>query len=197
MHNLPNRVVEERILINYNILILINTKGVFVMKVLTIIYFAGIASCGIQGAEKYTQYMQRNNIALLLCAFLSSFAGGLIRNAIILQVYPVALTIDCLPDIIMALFAAVLYVNSKENKLIKWFSTCADSAGLAQFISIGVNKAYIITDEKLTQFICGVITALGGSIISSLFCGDSLTKILSKNLFYRLITVIGTILWNR
>lgn len=165
------------------------------MLILTAIYYAGIASCGIQGAEKLTHHLQRNSIARMICAFLSGFAGGLIRDVIILHVYPAAFTVGCLPDIITALFAAKLYVKAKEKKYIQWFSILADSAGLAQFISIGVNKAAIISDDISIQLICGIITALGGGIISSLFCGDSLSKILSKNLPYRLLTVIGTIIY--
>lgn len=165
------------------------------MTILTAIYYAGIASCGIQGAEKSTHHMQKNTIIIMLCAFLSGFAGGLIRDIIVLHVYPAALTIECLPDILTALFAALLCIKVKEKKYIKWFSVPADSAGLAQFISIGVNKASIIFDDKFIQFTCGVTTALGGGIISSLFFGESLKEILSKSIPYRLLTVIGTIIY--
>lgn len=162
------------------------------------VYYAGISSCGIQGAEKaasYTPFTQN----ILICAFLTGFGGGLIRDLILLHRYPVAFTLECLPDITVALVSAMIYTYWNKNHLslksIKWFSIFADAAGLARYIAIGVNAAQSLESNNIMAILCGISTALGGGILSSLFCGIPLKTILKASPFYRLITILNTVMY--
>lgn len=161
---------------------------------LTIIYFAGIASCGIQGAEKGMR-MRVNWIKHLMSAFLSAFAGGIIRDVILLNTHPTALTTTCLPDITIALVSALIYMRISPKKYIQILSFWADAIGLSQFIAIGIDKANSNEATAFITFLCGITTALGGGIISSFFSGEPINKIMSSNISYRLSAITGTIFY--
>lgn len=162
--------------------------------ILNVIYFAGIASCGIQGAEKAMR-IKFGMVRRFICAFLSAFAGGLIRDIIILHVYPAALTATCIPDIITALIAAFIYMHKPKSKYIQWFSILADAIGLSQFISIGIAKATVNGANTIVAFLCAITTALVGGIISSLFSRESIKTVIFSNIAYRLCTIAGTIIY--
>lgn len=162
---------------------------------LMLIYYSGIASCGIQGAEK-AQKSNKNIVLSLITAFLSAFGGGIIRDIVILKVKPAVLSLSTLPDISIALIFAIIYLKTSKSKKahnsINLFAVFTDILGLAQFISIGVDRALIFNSDINIAFICGITTALGGGIISSLFCGKGIQKILMSNFKYNLNTIIGT-----
>ena len=163
--------------------------------VLKIIYYIGIAACGIQGAEK-SKKIYFNVLYILTCALLTAFSGGFTRDTAVLYTYPVVFTLECLPDITVALLSAITFhVHEYKRKQIMLFAIIADAVGLAQFITIGVDKAVDMGASDIIAFISGITTALGGSIVSSLFCGDSIKKILSSNLIYRIHTIIGAFIY--
>lgn len=164
------------------------------MLLLMLIYYAGISSCGIQGSEK-AQHMLPNIKNLLISSFLASFGGGLIRDIFLLHTYPVVFTLNCTPAIVIALLSGIIYISMPNQKIIMWFSLFADAAGLGQFISIGVDKALNMGVNNIITFLCGVITALGGGVMSSLFCGILTQKALSKNIPYYFWTFLGTYLY--
>lgn len=160
-----------------------------------LIYYSGIASCGVQGAEK-AQKSNKNIKSSLFTAFLSAFGGGIIRDIFILKVKPAVLSPSTLPDILISLIFAIIYLKTSKNKKIKnainLLAVYTDALGLAQFISIGIDRALIFNSDINIAFICGIITALGGGILSSLFCGKEIHKILISNFKYNLNTIIGT-----
>lgn len=162
---------------------------------LTLIYYSGIASCGIQGVKK-AQKCNKNIVLSLLIAFVSAFGGGIIRDVVILKVKPAVLFLSILPDISISLIFAIIYLkvskSQKKQKVMNLFSVFTDALGLAQFISIGVNRALMFNSDINITLICGIITALGGGILSSLFCGKEIYKILMSNFKYYLNTIIGT-----
>lgn len=162
-------------------------------KLLTLIYLVGISSCGMQGEDK-TKNKQFTCTKIVICILLACFAGGLVRDIFFLHTHPAILKISSLPDITIALVSAYVYRYNKSNFLF-YFLIWADSLGLAQFIAIGVDKAINMDSSIFTTFLCGIVTALGGGIVSSIFCHESIKKTLSSNISYRLSAVIGTIIY--
>ena len=159
---------------------------------LLFVYYIGIAACGIQGAEK-SKFQSPERI--LIASFLAAFGGGLIRDILLLNTHPVVFTLNCIPDISIALLSGYLYSKISNQRLVKWVSIFADAAGLGQFISIGVDKANNMGGNDIIAFICGITTALGGGILSSIFCGVSIRKIISTNIIYRVWTLWGTVIY--
>ena len=164
--------------------------------IFTFIYFLGLLSCATQGVRKAAD----NYFCTQLCyvsAFLSSFAGGMIRDIMILHVYPVVFTSACLPDITTVIIAAFLYIRILRNqKQIKSFIIFTDSIGMAQFIVIGVDKALSLNNNYLLAVLSGACTSLGGGIVVSLiFSGESIRNIMLANLSYRLFSILGTVLY--
>lgn len=169
------------------------------MTVYTFVYFLGIASCGMQGAEKMTRQSGRTSLSML-CAGLNSFGGGFIRDVFLLSVFPVVLTPECLPDITVAMVAALLYLNARQNCLtqnaVKWFTVIADAGGLGTFITIGVDKAIDLGTGTLSAILSGIVTSQGGGVAAAVFSGTPLLWALSTNVAYRLMAVGGVLLYS-
>lgn len=165
------------------------------MTILMTIYYLGILSCGFQGAKKAMK-KHLNKPKLLLCSYLTSFGGGLFRDICILHTHPAVFTIGCLPDVLIALSSAWLYMRFLHHKrYIEIITILADSIGLAQFITIGVDRALSLEKNYAIAILSGVCTSLGGGIVSSLFIRESLKKTIFSNALYRIIDITGTILY--
>lgn len=163
-----------------------------------LIYFFGIASCGVQGAQK-----AKSNILSIshpsIIEFFSAFGGGLIRDIFILRVYPVAFTLECVPDIITALASGTFYLSPQKNKSIHKFlnklTVVTDACGLGTFIAIGADKAISLGASPLIVLLCGITTSLGGGILSSMLCNISIKEVLCTNIMYRFSAIIGAIFY--
>lgn len=166
------------------------------MKLLSIIYYLGILACSIQGSQKtYKHHM-------LLCfpaSFLASLGGGLCRDLFILLVFPVAFTKSSLPEIAIAIcssfFCRICQQKYAIQNILKPFVTLTDALGLGTFIAIGIDRALESGTSPIVALCSGIITALGGGILSSLLCGQPIYKILSTNISYRIITILGAIIY--
>ena len=169
------------------------------MTIFMLIYFAGIASCGIQGAEKMIQMSKRTSLNVC-SAVLNSFGGGFIRDVCLLSVFPVFFTPECVPDIVTAIIAALVYLNAQQcylvNNTVTWFTVIADAAGLGTFIAIGVDKAMDLGTGTLVAILSGIITSQGGGVVAAVFSGRSLHQVLSMNVAYRLMAVGGVLLYS-
>lgn len=161
----------------------------------TIVYYLGIASCGIQGAKVASSY-GKNRSLWFLSSFLSAFGGGLMRDIMILNISPAVFTISSVPDVIVSLaFCAIYMVVLSYSRItvITTLSILADSMGLSQFIAIGVNKAINQNADLFIVLLCGVTTAIGGGILSSLLCGVNFTEVITSNSIYRVNTFLATL----
>lgn len=85
------------------------------LAILTIIYYSGIAACGILGAAKYNYKSKSNKISTLICGYLCGFAGGIIRDVLFLSTFPIAFTSQCAIDIFIALIAAIIYEHTNKK----------------------------------------------------------------------------------
>lgn len=152
------------------------------------IYYASVLSGGTEDASKGTE-KRLSTVRIFICAFLTAFGGDIF----ILHAYPAAFTVKCLPEIITVFVSTLLYLKMiKGRKRLQWFSVIADSMGLSQRIAIDAEKA---RNNFAAAILSSMTTALGGGIISSLLCGESIKKTLRSNLFYYISTVAGTIFY--
>lgn len=168
------------------------------MNIFLVIYFFGIASCGMQGAKR-SQLHQAN--LTVSSTILNAFGGGLLRDVFVLGNHPALLTEGCIPDICVSLMGAYYQQTSRffpsGGKKASWFMTVADCLGLGTFISIGVDKAAVLEMRPEVAILSGIITALGGGVLASLLCGETILSVLKKSTMYRIITLIGTIMYYR
>lgn len=152
-------------------------------------YYFGIFSCAMQGAEKgkddYYPPIHRY--------VLNSFGGGLIRDCI-LAVHPWIFTREALADLIFVILIGCIYslfihnLQKEYKKFADIFVLFTDALGLGSFISIGMDKAFIYTNNTIVIILCGYITAIGGGILAS---EQSLAKIFqnSKTVIYHILTI--------
>ena len=171
-------------------------EGLTIMKLLSIIYYLGIIACGIQGSKKSCQ---QHKVFCLPATLLAAMGGGMIRDLLILFVFPAAFTISCMPDVMIALCAGIIYriclQKYKTHNTFKQLIIFTDALGIGTFIAIGIDKALSLDASPNTALCCGIVTALGGGIISSLLCGQSIHKVMTTNVAYRIITILGSLLY--
>lgn len=162
--------------------------------IISLIYYVGIASCAAQGAEKG----KYENSIPLLYYIANAFGGGFIRDIILLGVHPWLFTSSALPDIVLVIIIGSLYTHyffiykagKKSYDIMVRIVTITDTLGLGSYICIGMDKAFIYSDNIFTIVACGYITAIGGGIIVS---EEPLTRILkSKTIIrYHFVTILG------
>ncbi len=163
--------------------------------ILTLIYFLGLVSCSVQGVRKIINKRVRTYFCYI-SAVLTSFAGGMIRDVIILHIYPVVFTTDCLPDtsvVIVTTFLCIHFIH--KQKQLKAFVILTDSIGMAQFIAVGVDKALSLKNNYALAVISGVCTSLGGGFVSCIFSREPIKQILLSSLSYKLCSILGVILY--
>lgn len=157
------------------------------------IYYLGIASCAAQGAEKG----KYGKSVPILHYIANAFGGGFMRD-IILNVHPWLLTLSALPDLALVIISGFLYTfcffifkaNKKHYSIVMHLVTITDAFGLGSFVCIGMDKAFIYSNNILTIIACGYITAIGGGLLAN---GKPLTKIFKDNdtIRYHLVTLLG------
>lgn len=174
------------------------------MTLFMFIYYAGIASCGMQGAKKSMGSLNLV-VILIISPLLTSFGGGFVRDTSFLSVFPVVFTPGCIPDILDALFAAFIYLKiqnvrnlqkkSYMQKTMKWFIDVTDASSLGAFISMGAEKSIMMDADPSTTLCCGIVTSLGGGVLSSVFCGIPVWNVLSSNVLYHVIAILGSTIY--
>lgn len=157
------------------------------------IYYLGIASCAAQGAEKG----KYGKSVPILHYIANAFGGGFMRD-IILNVHPWLLTLSALPDLALVIISGFLYTfcffifkaNKKHYSIVMHLVTITDAFGLGSFVCIGMDKAFIYSNNILIIIVCGYVTAIGGGLLAS---GKPLTKIFKDNdtILYHLVTLLG------
>ena len=166
------------------------------MKLLSIIYYLGIITCGIQGSKKSCQ---QHKGFCLPASFLAAMGGGMIRDLFILFVSPAAFTISCIPDDMIAICAGIIYRSFLQKyetqNTFKQIVIFTDALGVGTFIALGIDKALTLGATQDTALCCGIITALGGGILSALLCGQTINEVMTTNVAYRIITILGACLY--
>lgn len=167
-----------------------NSNNIFI----SLIYYAGIASCAAQGAEKGKN---KYNIPFLHC-IANAFGGGFIRDVILLKVHPWLLTPSAFPDLVLVSIIGYLYTyyfftckaDKNQYHIATQLVTITDILGLSSFICIGMDKAFIYSTNIFIVITCGYVTAIGGGILAS---EKSLTTIFQsrKTIHYHIITLLG------
>lgn len=173
-------------------------RQIHTVSIFEIIYYAGLAACGIQGAKLAKQFCIPFIFALLM-SDICAYGGGFTRDTVLLQTHPVAFTHSSIPGIIVAIIAGSLYLfaskKSQGAKLMQTFSLVGDALGLGTFIAYGIDNAVAVDAPPVAIILSGVITALGGGIACSLICGVPVCKVLLMAPMYRFITLLGSLLY--
>lgn len=162
--------------------------------IISFIYYIGIASCAAQGAEKG----KHDSGIPILRYIANAFGGGFMRDVIFLSVPPWLFTLSAFPDLILVVIIGFLYtyyfficnISSKYYNIAMQIVTITDVFGLGSFVCIGMDKAFIYSNNIFIIIACGYITAIGGGILAN---GKSLTKIsFNKEMTrYHLVTLLG------
>lgn len=147
----------------------------YTSKIFTILYYLGIVSCGIQGAEKVAPEKMESYftsmVRVCVSALLNSFGGGLIRD-LLLWTPPALFSVASIPDVCLAICFAFLYLYivrkvSSYRTHLDCLAILCDSIGVGTFIMIGVGRAFDFSVPVMV--LSGTITALFGGMMACLY----------------------------
>ncbi len=153
------------------------------------LYYAGLFACGAQG---YNNTHGNWSTSVILSA---AFGGGAMRDSAILHRPLAFLSLDTIPEVCIAWLGAWFQAQYAGNHILKFFLSLADSFGVATFAIIGASAAQGHGCGPIVVWISGVVTALGGGVLSACLSGSRLQDILSGNVPYRCIVIVATMLY--
>lgn len=153
------------------------------------LYYAGLFACGAQGYDNAHGNWSTSVI------FSAAFGGGVMRDGAFLHRVFAFLAPEAIPEICIAWLGALLQAQYARKHILKIFLSLADSFGVATFIIIGVSAAQNLGCGSIMAWICGVVTSLGGGILSGRLSGRQLRDILSSNVPYRCVVVAAATLY--
>lgn len=153
------------------------------------LYWAGLFACGAQGYDN-----THGNWSTSVILF-AAFGGGVVRDGAILHRFPVVLSLDAIPEVCIAWLGAIFQVLCTGKSWFKIFLSFSDSFAVATFLVIGADAAQSHGCGPILVWASGVVTALGGGVLSALLSGSRLRDILSGNVSYRCIVIVATILY--
>lgn len=153
------------------------------------LYWAGLFACGAQG-YKNTHGNWSTSVILF-----AAFGGGIVRDGAILHRPPTVLSLDAIPEICIAWLGAMFQVLCAGKSVFKIFLSLFDSAAVATFFIIGADAAQRYGCGPIVVWASGVVTALGGGMLSAWLSGLRLQDILSANIPYRCIVIVATALY--
>lgn len=156
-----------------------------------LIYWLGIlgtavfAISGVLLAGK----LRMDPFGVLVLASVTAVGGGTIRD-ITLDHGPVFWVKDP-TDLVVAMVTAVLTIAlvRQPRRLPKWTLPVLDAVGLAVFVGIGVNKAFLAGTGPLVAICMGVITGIGGGIIRDVLAREA--PMILRTEIYATACIIG------
>lgn len=125
-------------------------------------YIATFA-CGVVGGIAALR-TERDAVGIMVCAFITSVAGGVMRDLVIGAIPPAGLSDPGLITAGLLSGVAVIFF-APEAERHEWILTLFDAIALGMFATIGAEKALIWDMPFITAVFCGLITALGGGVV--------------------------------
>jgi uncharacterized membrane protein YeiH len=148
---------------------------------LDIIGTAVFAISGVLLAGK----LRMDPFGVLVLGVVTAVGGGTIRDMALAN-GPVFWVKDP-TDLVVAMVTSMLTILlvRQPRRLPKWILPVLDAVGLAVFVGIGVNKAFLAGSGPLVAICMGVVTGVGGGIIRDVLARE-IPMILHRNLRHRL-----------
>ncbi len=161
---------------------------------LYVFMIAGILAASISGATRAIEAKMDITGAILL-AFITSNAGGTIRDLIIqAPVFWVHEQLYIWLSVISGLLTfIVIYLNRKAlgNANIRKILIVTDAMGLAAFSIVGVQRSLTFGHSEALAIIMGVWTAIGGGMISDVIA-NRVPLVFSQEL-YITVSFLGSL----
>ena len=153
------------------------------------LYWAGLFACGAQGYNN-----TRGNWSTSVILF-AAFGGGVVRDGAILHRPLAILSLDAIPEVCIAWLGAMFQVLCAGKSVFKILLFLIDSFAVSTFLVIGADAAQSHGCGPIVVWASGVVTALGGGVLSAWLSGLRLQDILSSNVPYRCIVIVATMLY--
>lgn len=153
------------------------------------LYWAGLFACGAQGYNN-----TRGNWSTSIILF-AAFGGGIVRDGAILHRPLAVLSLDAIPEICIAWLGAMSQALCVGKSVFTIFLSLLDSAAVSTFFIIGADAAQCCGCGPIVVWASGVVTALGGGMLSAWLSGSRLQDIVSSNIPYRCIVIVATALY--
>ncbi len=176
-----------------------------ITRILTIVECIGMVSFSISATIASVQ-KKNDLVGTLLCALLTAFGGGIMRDLILgitppNVFYNQAYHRQAVICVTVTLIFYSLCFNPKfysfwirnKNNFILYFT---DAVGISIYCIYGVDTARLATDEKggaLILIFCGCITAVGGGMLRDI--SNAETPFIFRKHIYLLAVLAGTVFY--
>lgn len=136
--------------------------------------------------------LRMDPFGVLVLGVVTAIGGGTIRDMALAN-GPVFWVKDP-TDLIVAMATCVLTlaVVRKPRRLPKWILPVLDAVGLAVFVGIGVNKAFLANAVPVIAVCMGVLTGVGGGIIRDVLARE-IPMILRTEIYATACILGGTV----
>ncbi|EOD9037957.1 TRIC cation channel family protein [Enterobacter hormaechei] len=135
--------------------------------------------------------LRMDPFGVLVLGVVTAVGGGTIRDMALAN-GPVFWVKDP-TDLVVAMFTCLLTIVlvRQPRRLPKWILPVLDAVGLAVFVGIGVNKAFIAGTGPLVAICMGVLTGVGGGIIRDILARE--VPMILRTEIYATACIIGGI----
>ncbi|GAA3293302.1 trimeric intracellular cation channel family protein [Arthrobacter citreus] len=137
--------------------------------VFNVVDLAGVLANGVLGGAVARQ-LRMDPVGFLVLALTSALGGGVLRDTLLQDGTPVALTN---PAYLMAAIAGafIAYLIELKGKWANRFLIIIDALALGCWAATGTSKALTVGLEWLPAILIGVATAVGGGMIRDIVVG--------------------------
>jgi uncharacterized membrane protein YeiH len=156
-----------------------------------VIDLSAVLASGLSGALLASQ--KRFDLGgLAFLTLVAGLGGGLIRDVLLQQGLPVALST---PNYLLTVIAAAVvgYFFEKHVRRVLPAITVVDAAGLGLYAVIGCIRAVDAGLGPLPTVVVGVLTATGGGILRDLLSGDA--PVIFQREVYATAALLGSVLF--
>ena len=152
---------------------------------------SAVLASGLSGALLASQ--KRFDLGgLAFLTLVAGLGGGLIRDVLLQQGLPVALST---PNYLLTVVAAAVigFVFEKSVRRVLPALTVVDAAGLGLYAVIGCIRALQAGLGPLPTVVVGVLTAVGGGILRDILAGE--TPVIFQREVYATAALLGSVLF--
>lgn len=167
-------------------------------KLILTVYYLGIAECGISNAKAIENELRTPSFWLMAActAFLSGLGGGMVRDLLLLKTYPVAFTMECVPEVcILEVISVLVLSHLSRKKRHDTLLSVIDDMATPVYLIFGVQRGLAMNATSIICVLCGFITAVGGGILAALLRGESINKVLRSNVCSRVMIILASFLY--
>lgn len=145
------------------------TVGIEPEVVFDVVDLLGVVTNGILGGA-VARHLKLDMVGFVFLAIISALGGGMLRDTLLQQGFPVALTNPAYLTTALA-GAAIAYLLPLEHRWARRVLFFADTLSVGCWAATGTTKALAVGLDWMPAIMLGIVTAVGGGVIRDIAVG--------------------------